>query len=71
LHHATAADGAQSPFEENAVKTCYDALDSALVPFQKSLHGRLRECVGKYTMPEQGHGAIVFSAQEVRDARFS
>jgi hypothetical protein len=35
LHRSTAADRAQASFEQDAIKTCYDALDSALVPFQK------------------------------------
>ena len=52
------ADGSKRSFEENAIKTGYNAFDSAFVPFQKTLHG-VPPVLGKHIMDEN-RGASLF-----------
>jgi len=69
FHGSTAADRAQASFEEDAIETCYNALDSASVPFPKTLHDCPPLVVSvKYIMPEDIMERYYFFSTEVWNA---
>jgi hypothetical protein len=47
VHGVQVADRAQAATKEDAVKSCYNPVDAALVPFQKALHGFAPDEVGQ------------------------